>query len=288
MKNLLLLIFIYAPVLLYSYSWPVDNVDLTATFCENRGDHLHTGVDIGGGEQQVSPIAAGKVIFRYIEGDYSSIPTGLGNFVVVEHAGRIRSVYCHLRAGTVKEDPDVVDTDDILGVSGNSGSSYGSHLHLAVIDVESASFLNPLSVLPIIEDNHPPVVKKVFFLRNGRMGMEELQSGRTLPPAQVEILAEVYDVREKKNFLWKTAPYRITVNVSGQETSRSSFDALRVQEGILMLSHADKSFQDLYHSAWVYRLGSIELTVGDIHLQVIASDYYGNNSIQEVFLRIRK
>ncbi len=82
--------------------WPLERVVLTATFGESRGDHFHAGIDLGGGEQAVRPIAAGEVVFAHEEGeDYSSVPIGLGSFLVLEHKGGVRSIYGHLQAGSM-------------------------------------------------------------------------------------------------------------------------------------------------------------------------------------------
>jgi len=63
--------------------WPVSSRIITGTFGEDRGDHFHNGIDIGGGSQDVHPVLPGELVFRFDDAsDYSSLPRGVGSFVV--------------------------------------------------------------------------------------------------------------------------------------------------------------------------------------------------------------
>jgi hypothetical protein len=84
------------------FDWPVQEKVLIATFGENRDGRFFKGIDIGGGQQQVFAIADGEVIFRHEEGaNLFSLKRGNGSFVVLQHEGRIRSVYSHLKKGSI-------------------------------------------------------------------------------------------------------------------------------------------------------------------------------------------
>ena len=89
-------------VVLFAFDWPLERIVLTSTFGEHRRDHFHAGIDLGGGEQPVFPISSGELVFFYREGeDFSSLPVGLGTFLVLQHQGGIRSLYAHLAEGTL-------------------------------------------------------------------------------------------------------------------------------------------------------------------------------------------
>ncbi len=276
----------------YGFDWPVLEIDVTATFCEHRGDHFHTGIDLAGGGQNVYPIAAGEIIFTHREREYSSVPVGLGNFVVIEHQGGIRSAYSHLSDGSVPVDTEQVVSSDVIGIVGDTGSSYGNHLHLAIIDTEMSAYLNPLSVLPPQENLLAPVVRRVFLrIEQGELleirGDQAVRGRRIVPPAQIEVLAEIYDLREKTDFIWKVAPHSILVYGNGIELNEISFSSLREEGGRLVLSDTGRSFAETYYSLWVYRLSSMNLTRGELHVQIMVDDYYANETSQEVFLTVR-
>ena len=86
-----------------SYSdWPVSARIITGTFGEDRGDHFQNGIDIGGGSQDVHAVLPGELVFRYDEAsDYSSLPRGVGSFVVLHHDQDILTLYCHLQNGSL-------------------------------------------------------------------------------------------------------------------------------------------------------------------------------------------
>ena len=88
-----------------------------------RDHRLHRGVDVS--VERDEPVVAalpGKVIMaKYNAGGY-------GNYVLVEHANNIQTLYGHLSERLVKIG-DQVFPGDIVGLAGNSGRSSGAHLH---------------------------------------------------------------------------------------------------------------------------------------------------------------
>lgn len=88
----------------------------------------HAGVDIGASEgTPVYSISDGKVV--YAEWGWNG---GYGNKVVVQHyinGQNYTSLYGHLSSINVNVG-DIVTKDSVIGFVGNTGNSYGAHLHL--------------------------------------------------------------------------------------------------------------------------------------------------------------
>ena len=101
---------------------------------------FHAGVDIDG--------VTGDPIYPYTSGKVSSAGREffLGNTVRVKHSDGYESVYAHLDKINVRAGQDVT-TADKLGAMGNTGHSFGDHLHLEVR--KNGGLVNPLSVLPV-------------------------------------------------------------------------------------------------------------------------------------------
>jgi murein DD-endopeptidase MepM/ murein hydrolase activator NlpD len=58
-----------------------------------------------------------------------------GNYIVIEHAENEHSAYLHLRENSVRvKEGDVVRRGQHIADVGNTGDSYGAHLHFQVID----------------------------------------------------------------------------------------------------------------------------------------------------------
>ncbi len=271
----------------HGLDWPVARRTVTGTFGESRGDHFHSGIDIGGGEQEVHPILAGEMVFRYEENaDYSSLPRGVGSFVVLQHADKILSVYCHLKAGSIPSDRKKLSESDQLGVTGDTGDSEGVHLHVMVYDRETASILNPLSLLPPLRDTQPPVIRRVL-LKVGEKTIP-ITPGVSVPPGQGEILAETYDPREDVRFLWPMAPYSLRVSVNGKEVSQIVFDSLQVKDGKTVVGGTRLGVADLYAGDRLIRLATVDLRGGESHLMVSVKDFAGNEAVKEAFFTIQE
>ena len=53
MKKIVCFLFLINVFYAYSLQWPVENMSVTSTFAERRGDHYHSGIDIGGGNRML-------------------------------------------------------------------------------------------------------------------------------------------------------------------------------------------------------------------------------------------
>jgi len=104
------------------------NGPITSNFGQRWGK-LHAGVDIGKRGSEVPVVAAADgIVFRSY---YSS---SYGNVVFVSHNinGKMyTTVYAHLESRSVSEG-QAVKKGDLLGYMGNTGRSYGAHLHFEI------------------------------------------------------------------------------------------------------------------------------------------------------------
>ena len=110
-----------------SMIWPV-NGPVTGVFGEARPGHMHAGLDIAAGEG--TPIHAadsGRVVL--IQGIGQS--GGYGNFTCVQHTRSMSTCYAHQsRIGTSVGAS--VSQGQVIGAVGNTGHSFGAHLHFEV------------------------------------------------------------------------------------------------------------------------------------------------------------
>jgi murein DD-endopeptidase MepM/ murein hydrolase activator NlpD len=90
-----------------------------------RRSRMHYGVDINL-ETGDSVVAAfdGKVRISKLNKSY-------GNLVIVRHANGLETYYAHLSKLLVSPEQDV-KAGEVIGLGGNTGHSYGSHLHFEV------------------------------------------------------------------------------------------------------------------------------------------------------------
>jgi len=160
---------------------------LSANFGELRIDHFHSGLDIktqGTTGKEVVAAASGYV-YRI-----SVSPGGFGNAVYLRHPSGYSTVYGHLERFTPDIDKYVkeqqytkksftitlfppkekfpVNQGDLIGFSGNSGSSAGPHLHYEIRKAESELPVNPLLFEFGTGDNIEPVIERLVIYPIGR------------------------------------------------------------------------------------------------------------------------
>lgn len=97
---------------------------------------VHKGLDI--------KVYTGDTIYAAFDGKIRMTafqPTGYGNVVVIRHKNGLETIYGHLSKHLVKEG-QIVRAGQPIGLGGNTGRSFGSHLHFetrlvgALIDPE--------------------------------------------------------------------------------------------------------------------------------------------------------
>ena len=103
--------------------WPI-NGTFTSPF-GTRWGRLHAGIDVGAAEG--TPIRAadsGRVVIAGWTGGY-------GNYTCIQHTGSLSSCYAHQsRLGTSAGAS--VSQGQVMGYVGNTGNSFGAHLHFEV------------------------------------------------------------------------------------------------------------------------------------------------------------
>lgn len=114
------------------------------------GSGNHLGIDIVGKNYTIDTVVAhseGTVIFIQTGQKNNQGSTGnasYGNFVKLSHGKGYFTLYAHLDTVNVKVG-DKVKKGQIIGMMGNTGNSYGAHLHFEVYKNNTRT--NPLSYL---------------------------------------------------------------------------------------------------------------------------------------------
>jgi Peptidase family M23 len=282
-----LVVLLAAALPVSALDWPVQKRTIIGTFAEDRSNRFFDGVDIGGGEQDVSAVLPGELVFRYDENeDYTSLPRGLGSFIVLHHEGKIETISSNLKKGSLGPPKTQYAAGDHVGTSGDSGYSDGIHLHFSLYDEETASFLNPLSLLPPVASVQPPVIRKVLISMGD--SILPLEDGAKVPPGRAEIIAEAYDLREDVKFLWPMGPYGVRLIVDGKEVSRILFDSLQDINGRLCLGAGKRPLRSVYTADGLLRCGVVQLRAGSSHLILSVRDFNGAETTKEISITVRE
>lgn len=155
---------------------------LNASFGEMRPNHFHMGLDLSTEAKENLPVQApadGYIARIKIESG------GFGRAIYVNHPNGTTTVYAHMNRflpavetyvekkqyeqESWKIDLQVpvglfkVKRGQVIGYSGNTGSSEGPHLHFELRDTKTEHCLNPLTNGISVEDHVSPEPKQLAF-----------------------------------------------------------------------------------------------------------------------------
>ncbi|MDR2733674.1 MAG: M23 family metallopeptidase [Spirochaetota bacterium] len=266
------------------FEWPVARVLLTASFGETRSDHFHNGIDMGGDSQRVVPIAPGEIVYYFDEGEHPLYrESGVGNFMVLQHTNAMRSYYYHMRKASVANARASLAHNETIGLSGNSGRSFGAHLHLSVSD--DKGYINPLSLLPDYPDARAPEIASILFDFDGRVITVPDQyrvSGLDI----FTLLARAWDTHEEIRAIGVLAPYQVSFSLDGNTLKTITFDRLLKKNGRLLLADGT-GFAETWSGEGFLIGGELRNLSGQHTISILAADYAGNTASKSVNVQFR-
>ncbi|MDE6778681.1 MAG: M23 family metallopeptidase [Alistipes sp.] len=239
------------------YEYPVRDVQrlYSANFGEMRPNHFHSGVDIK------TDGVTGKRVVAVADGYVSRIvvqPGGYGRALYVTHPDGTTSVYGHLQSFR----PDIekyvreerirrrsnrvdlyfnkweweVERGQTIAFSGNTGTSYGPHLHFELRETATQRTMNTIAegIIPVT-DNLPPVIARLHYVEVDTVGCVPVHSRRRSYDVRrqapgIYILATeravdagrngyfIVEVSDRKNGVQNTfGVYRVSCAVDGEK-----------------------------------------------------------------------
>ena len=280
-------------------------ISLAGNFGEPRPNHFHGGLDFR------TEGVEGKRIMSIGDGYVSRITVGLygfGNAVYVTHPEGYTSVYCHLQRFSPRlehilkkwqyeheqREADIllkpvdypVSQGQLIAFSGNTGHSFGPHLHMEIHDTRSWNMLDPLEFLgSYVNDSIPPQIHdiKAYPQPDGGVGFA--------------VYADDYMQNSHNHY-----GIRLTqLLVDGKEVFRADVNNIPKSANRMVNSWGDYDYF-YHHSRWYLKTfiepgntlpilkadehrGIVYFTEArDYHLEFILTDYFGNQTKKELII----
>jgi hypothetical protein len=248
---------------------------LAGNFGEIRSTHFHAGIDIK------TQGVIGKKIYAVENGYISRIKVSVNSYgktIYINHTNGYTTVYGHLNKFNSKLDKLVkeiqyrnnefeidyipkqnelsVTKGEIIGYSGNSGSSEGPHLHFEVRETANQIPVNPLFFNFNIKDNIAPVLYNLIIYplnkeskingRNKRLHLKLNQTGNKFSiydTSQITVSGKIGFGIEMNDFLNnslnKCGIYKLTVSIDSLLIYSHSLDKFAFNENGYVKSHID-------------------------------------------------
>ena len=157
---------------------------LNGNFGESRPSHFHSGIDIK------TQFKEGLNVYSSAEGYVSRISIkhgGFGKALYINHPNGYTTVYAHLKKFNkkiedyikkiqynkksyqiehyLKKDVIKILKNENIGSSGNTGSSFGPHLHYEIRLTKNQKAINPQLFGIDIKDSRRPIINSVFLYK---------------------------------------------------------------------------------------------------------------------------
>lgn len=145
---------------LRGFSMPTTSRKVTSNFgYRPRFKRMHKGIDV--------KVYTGDTIYAAFDGKIRIVKyegSGYGNYVVIRHNNGLETVYAHLSKHLVRVN-DVVKSGQPIGLGGNTGRSFGSHLHF-----ETRLCGEPINPAFLFDFAEQDVTGDYYVFRKGRSG----------------------------------------------------------------------------------------------------------------------
>lgn len=310
---------------------------LAGTFGELRSNHFHSGVDIKTQGKEGIPIyaPADGYVSRIRVGQY-----GFGKALYVKHPNGYTTVYAHLQKFSVdiqqyvkknqyskekyaignlflKPEMFPVKKGEVIGYTGNTGSSLGPHLHYEIRKTKTENIINPLHFGMEVADTKNPTVKKIVAYPIGNSSrINNLQQKAIIPFKNVgkgnfiteRITASGYigfgiSVHDQLNDAPnKNGIYSLEMKVNGQrhyyhDVETFSFSESKYINLLIDFEHKEKfksrvqkTFKHPSSKLSMYKdlmdNGKVYIENGqNYNIELIAKDFKGNTSTVKVLVK---
>lgn len=324
------------PVFIPPFDFPLY---LSANFGELRTNHFHGGLDFktqGVTDKPVHCIADGYVSRITVSAG------GYGNALYITHPNGYLSVYGHLNSFTpevaryveqyqYEHETFVADIvpdsaqfrfkqGDVIALSGNTGFSFGPHLHMEIRKTQTNEPIDPLPFFrDRVEDKRAPLARLIAFYPQRGKGVVDGKSdmftvpvrgkGTTCLSRTVEAWGEIGVGIAANDYMDGTqnnyGVESVTLLVDDVKIFQSTVDCFAFDENRAINSWTDYAFYKA-HGKWIMksfvapgnplRLLQTEENRGiiridqekDYHFKYVLKDLHGNTSVYSFIVRGKK
>mgnify|MGYP003297203372 CR=1 FL=1 len=308
---------------------------LSASYAELRSNHFHGGLDFKTGGvvgKHIKCVADGYIYRAKVEA------AGYGMALYVMHDGYM-TVYAHLdrfpdavakRVRKYQYDNERFEVDmyfapgdypvkrgEFLAYAGNSGYSFGPHLHFELRDSSGNRLYNPLPYYKkLVKDTRAPKATAITVYPRlgagvifGEQASKSLELKNGVLPDTIDAWGEIAFGIEALDYMDKTSNkyglYRIELSVDGEQCFENRMDSYTFSENKLILACVDQArerrgegtFQRLYrmpnNGFSEYRSPDARgwVTIDEERLynvECCIADYHGNESRYNFVVRGRE
>ena len=302
-------------------------IALSGNFAELRGGHFHAGLDIktqGRQGIEINAVAAGSVRrIRVSTGGY-------GKSLYIEHDNGLTTVYAHLQKFAPKIEAFIkaiqyekeqyevqkflqkgtltVAAGERIGFSGNTGGSFGPHLHFEVRDTDNQRPINPLIMGIPVADHQRPQLQQLHLFDDDEVLFRSValkkvndslyQTDLLDTSGRIGLGLSMFDRQD--NSYNRNGIYSVTLYLNGQKRYHYQFDQIDFKDGAYIPLFIDYPLY-INKKRRLYKLftplasemsflaanstaGKLDITPGrSYQIKIKVADFHGNTAFIESY-----
>lgn len=261
------LLFLVFPV--FSLETPSDGV-MDSVLGKTRFGEVERGITYADSEN-VRVAGHGFLLMKF-QKKYG-FPSTLGNSVIIAHDNGLVSVYGNLEDESITEF-DNIQSGSTIARTGNSAFGNSGDLIFQVIDTVQKAKLNPLLLLPEIQDKSRPALDSLV-LTNSQGTDYAIYQNRRIRPGEYRVYVSSYDTIGRPGV--RMPVYKTTFFVNGQEICEMRTETLKEKDGTLYYS-GDSEIKVKADTGKGTEIGSVLLKPGKNTVSVELVDLAKNSS----------
>jgi len=256
---------------LWAYRWPMPDAGLRFAFGTRRQAVFLRGLEFENQEGLVQAVADGELLFY---ANKASLPGGFpvptGSLVAVAHQQAIISVYTGLKLESLDSLAETIYEGDTLGRSDSRPD--GNLTAFFLYDRKAGTFINPLSLLPQLNDTRPPQLRSLMLVSGSTL--LPIEQARAVVQGQYRLVADAIDVLPTPV---AAIPFSISLLINGVERQRFVYDSVQAVQGRLVLPSAlNRQQSSLFTAAGHIDLGTYMLASGSTVISLVINDFNRN------------
>ena len=269
---------------LSALEWPADTQNFLRLFGQRIGKNtFEEGLTF---EDAATVRAADDgILLIAIDKKYGSgaFPSTLGNALIFLHDDGLQTIYGNLENTAVFRNRVTTESTAVIGRTGNSGWGHSNALILQVSDNQKKVYINPLLLLPSVNDKIAPQIQNIIVV-NEQHTVFQINGQKNVRQGSYELYADITDttVQGGRSF----SPFRITICVNGANIRTIPFETILQKDEASYLGNTAFTDRLLYQRKDALYLGNIILTRGKSDILITARDITGNEKSERFTIQV--
>ena len=276
--------FMLSFTVLSALEWPTDTQNFLRLFGQRIGAcTFEQGLTFENAETVRAADNGTLLIMLNAQHRAGAFPSTLGNALVLMHDDGLQTVYGNLDDTSLFHNRTTAEAGTAIGKTGNSGWGTSNQLLFQVSDNQKKVFINPLLLLPTVDDQIPPYIKNITLI-NEQTAAIHITEQKSIRQGSYELYADISDTTAQGGRSFN--PFRITILVNGTNLRTIAFETITQKDGAFSLGNTALTDTLLYRKKDTLYLGKIVFNRGKSDILITARDIIGNEKSERFSLQV--